>query len=116
MRRRPAIGLRLLVASLVLASLGVQQTPAHAVAAIGRHAAALAPSGAVGETLALPSGRADGQLAIEQRERAPVPLVSLGDAAARVRPQPCTLQSVAPRARSHPIRRVHRASEDPPPH
>src|SRR6185369_3008748 len=103
MRRRSATALRLLVVGLVLASLAVQPTPTRALAAVGRHAQALTSSAPIGETLALPSGRADGQLAIEQRERTPVPLVSLGDVAAvRVRPLPSTLTPVAPRARSHP--------------
>jgi len=117
MRRRPTIGLRLLVVGFVLASLTIQQTPAHAVAVVGPHAAALAPSVPLGDTLALPSGRADSQLAVEQRERTHGPLVSYDDAVAiRVRPSSCTARSVAPRARSHPMRRVHRAAEDPPPH
>jgi len=108
---------RLLVVGLILASLAVQQAPGRAVAAVGRHTAALAPSAPTSETLALPSGRADGELAIEQRERPQAPLASSDDAtAARVRPSPYAAQSVAPRARSHPMRRVHRAPEDPPPH
>lgn len=117
MLRRPATSLRIVVVGFILASLGAQSVPARAVVDVGGHAPALAASAPMAETLVLPSGRGDGQLAIEQRGRAPVPLVSFRTVSApRSRLSSCTLRSLAPRARSHPIRRVSRSAEDPPPH
>jgi hypothetical protein len=100
-------------------SLGMRPGPAHALLSSVAHVPTLTPFIPAGEVLAIRSGRGHDPLAIAVRGRSSVPvplLVSRASTVDRIRVLPCTPRIVAPRARSHPMRRVRDSREDPPPY
>lgn len=116
LRRRP-LGMRLFVAGLILASLGLQ-VPPPAAARVAPGPTGLVSSVPLRDTLALPAQRAD-EIPIASRERLSLPLVVVASVATRGHLGRGTgaFTPVQPRARSHPARlRARTATDDPPLH